>query len=118
MARFALFILFILILGFVLQSFLPWWSIVILVSILAYLFNLAPGITFIAGFLGVFALWAGYAAYLNAGNEGILASRIGALFGGLSPLLLVLITGLIGGIFGGLGALVGKWGKDLVFQKA
>lgn len=110
----ALFIISTLIIGYIGQQFLPWWSIALIAGVLSFIFSLRVGISFWVGFLAVALLWGGYAGYLSALNEGILAARMGKVFGGLSGMLLVIITGILGGVFGGLGALTGSLGKQLL----
>lgn len=109
-----LFLLSIIIVGFIGQQLLPWWSIALIAALLSFAFNIRVGMSFLAGFLAVALLWGGYAGYLNTMNEGILAARMGALFGGINGIILVLITGLLGGILGGLGALTGSLGRQLL----
>ena len=112
--RFFLLLILILIFGFLIQSFLPWWSILLVTGILALFFQLSTTQRFMAGFIGVFLLWGGYALYLNMQNNGILAEKMGMLFGGLGGMTLVLITAIMGGLFGGLGAMTSSFGSDLL----
>lgn len=96
------------------QLFLPWWifgPIAFLVA--AFVF---PGswTSFFSGFLGIALLWGISAGIINSANEGILASKMGELFGGLSPILLILITATIGGLLGGMSALTGRLGRALL----
>lgn len=111
--RFSLLIILILILGFIIQSFLPWWSIMLVAGILTLFFQLSTTQRSLAGFLGVFLLWGSYAIYLNMLNSGILAEKMGMLFGGLGGMTLVLITAIVGGLFGGLGAMTASLGYAL-----
>lgn len=101
-------------LGALLHQFLPWWAIWCagLVVGLAMPKEGAIG-AFAVGILGGALLWGGYALWLNLQNEGVMASRIGELFGGQSPTTLLLLTALFGGLFGGLGTLCAYFGKML-----
>ncbi len=111
--KFILYTLAIIILGYLGHTFLPWWSIVI-VAALVGLFTDYSGIrAFSLGFLGVALLWGVYATFVNFQNEGIIASRLGELFGGMSPTIMLLITTLLGGFLGGLGTLTGNQGRKL-----
>lgn len=94
--------------GAVGQGLLAWWSLPVLAALIALIFRMRPRPALLGGFLGGLLLWGGYAAILNAQNEGIMSGRIGELFGGLSGMLLVLFTGLFGGIFASLGAWTGS----------
>ncbi|MEX0857352.1 MAG: hypothetical protein WD016_04360 [Balneolaceae bacterium] len=99
--------LLILITAFLLNLFLPWWSIALPGLIFGYVFNQKPGISFGWGFLALFLLWGGHALYIHFANDAILSSRIAEMLSVGSPLLVVLITGILGGLVSGLAALTG-----------
>ena len=106
-------IITIIILGGLAQLFLPWWSLVVVALVVAYLFKLTGWQGFVCGFFGIFLLWGGYALYLNQINEGILASRMSGLFsmpGGSIGLLI--FSALIGGLLGGLAGATGGLGRQ------
>lgn len=112
--KYLLYVLAIIIIGYLGHLFLPWWSIV-LVAGLVGLFTKFSGIrAFAIGFLGVALLWGVYAGLLNAQNEGIIASRLAALLGDMSPAGLIGITTLLGGLLGGMATLTGNLGRKLV----
>lgn len=103
-----------IVIGAVLHQFLPWWSIWCAGLIVGLLLPKEGAIrAFAVGILGGALLWGGYALWLNLQNEGVMANRIGELFGGLSPTTLLLLTALFGGLFGGLGTLCAYLGKML-----
>ena len=85
-----------LVLGFFFSRYLEWWGIVIVTGVLALWIEAGPLRSFLAGFLGAALLWGGMAWYLNTGNEGIMAGRIGELFGGVPAGGLIILTALIG----------------------
>ena len=111
--RFLFTCLIIAILSCIAQIYMPWWIIIVLAAIIVYFAKLNPGKGFLAGFLGIAFVWAGYAFLLSAGNDGILAQKIGQLFGGLSASLLILITAAVGGLLGGLSGLTGSLARRL-----
>lgn len=113
MKKEALFLGTFLILGAVAQLFLAWWSIVVVAAALAYFFQLPPLRAWAWGWLGAALLWGGLAWWLSQNNDHLLAQKIGAMLGGLSPLLLVFITALFGSIFGGLGAVCGSLARKV-----
>lgn len=85
----------------VLPLFFPWWSVAILALVFGYFatngtraFSLASTILAL--------VWGIWAQVYNAANAGLLAGKIGALFGGISSIQLVIITATIGGLIGGL----------------
>lgn len=86
---------------------LPWYSILPITAIIAYLFNLKSGEGALMGFLSLFLLWTLLPIFTDISNNFILSTRIGELFGGLSSFIQWIITGLIGGIGGCIGGLFG-----------
>ncbi len=106
----------IIILGFITQSFFAWWTIALVAAIIGASIKLNNIQSYLVGFLGVFLLWGAYAFFLNNANDGILARKMGALFGGLETFQMVLITALLGGIVGGFGALTGRLGRSLLSE--
>ena len=100
--------LLILITAFLLNLFLPWWSIAIPGLIFGYWFNKKSGPSFVLGFLAVFLLWGGQALYIHFANDAILSTRIAEMLQVGSPLLVVLVTGVLGGLVSGLATLTGS----------
>jgi len=98
----------ILITAFLLNLFLPWWSVAIPGLIFGYLFSQKAFSSFGWGFLALFLLWGGQALYTHLANDGILTSRIAEMLSLGSPILIVLITGILGGLVSGLAALTGS----------
>jgi len=95
--------------AYLVNLFLPWWSVAILGFILGYTFKLKPLASFGWGFLALFLLWGGQALYINFANDGVLASRIAEMLQVQSSLLVVLVTGIIGGGVGGISTLCGSF---------
>jgi hypothetical protein len=112
MVKFILYLLGIAAAGFLVQLQFPWWSIAVLAAIAGAFTGFGTGRNFLLGFLSVFILWAGYAFWLDAGNEGILSARVAVLFS-VGASTLPLISGLIGGLVGGLAAAAGGLGSKL-----
>lgn len=99
--------LLILISAFILNLFLPWWSIAIPGILLGYFFKKKAWASFGWGFLALFILWAGQALYIHFMNDGILSTRIANMLGVGSPYLVVLITGVLGGLVSGFATMTG-----------
>ncbi|GAB5410769.1 MAG: hypothetical protein BalsKO_31340 [Balneolaceae bacterium] len=97
----------ILITAFILNLFLPWWSIALPGLAFGYQFKKSPWVSFGLGFLALFLLWGGQALYIHFANDGILSTRIAEMLGVGSPYLVILITGIIGGLVSGLATLTG-----------
>ncbi|MGZ3846390.1 MAG: hypothetical protein ACXVBX_11245 [Flavisolibacter sp.] len=88
---------------------LEWWSIAVVAFLVALLIPQAIVRSFVAGFLGIFVLWAVLAFWINSENGSQLAKEIAELFKiGSSSVLLVLITAFIGGVVGGFAAMAGS----------
>lgn len=96
------------------QLVLPWWSLALVAFVIGYLSNLNWLGAFGAGLLGAGGLWFAYALYLNMANESLLATKLGPMFFGLQPLLLVLLSALIAGLVGGFATLGGRNLKGLL----
>ena len=107
--------LLILILAAVAQLFLPWWIVAPVSFLLAAGLGRTGGRSFLAGFAGVGLGWAAAAAWLNVGNDGVLAHRLAQLLPlGGSSWALVLVGAVVGGLVGGVAALAGSWLRQAV----
>ena len=110
MRRFLIVILLTGLLVFIAGLYLPWWSVAIASFLVVLFLPMRSGKAFLAGFIGVFILWALLAWRIDLQNEGILSKRIAGLFHlGGSSFLLVVCTALIGALVGGLGALTASY---------
>ncbi|MCC5931627.1 MAG: hypothetical protein JJU28_20440 [Cyclobacteriaceae bacterium] len=97
--------------------FEPWWLFVPLVFAISFLPDGNSGkVTFIAGFIGVGALWLFLALYIDQKNEAILSQRVAGLFGLSHTWLIFVFTCISGGLLGGFSALCGKLFRD-IFRK-
>ena len=100
----------IIILSAILEHILPWWCIAPIAFLIAYLFKLNWYQAFIAGFIGLFILWAGMAFFIDRSNEHILSDRISVLFfKSIKPFAVIIMTGVIGGLVAGLAGLAGSF---------
>lgn len=106
--------LLVLVLGFVLQLFLPWWVCGLVSFALAFVWAHRPGQAFFAGFGGIGLGWLLYSLFFHLRNEGILAAKMGTLLQLPHPLLLLLVGGIVGGLVGGTAALAGLYCRRLV----
>ncbi len=63
---------------------------------------------FLAGFLALFLLWAGWAFWIDLENNSILSERVIRLFPlPHNSLSLILLTGFLGGLINGMAMLTG-----------
>lgn len=90
--------------------YMQWWSLAIAAFVVGILVHQRPGKAFLAGFLGVFLLWAALAFWIDTKNNGILSKKIATLLPlGGSTFALILVTSLIGALIGGMGAITGSF---------
>lgn len=100
----------VIILSAILQNLLPWWVIAPIAFIVCYFIKMRWYTAFLAGFLGMFILWAGMAFYIDHANEHILSSRISVLFfKSVKPLAVIIMTGVIGGLVAGFAGMAGSF---------
>lgn len=88
---------------FIVQYFLPWWTMAIVAMVVGYSFHNGGTRSFAAGFLGAGLLWLGMAYYLDFTTHSILTDKMNNLL----PLNVFVLTSLIGGLVGGFAALTG-----------
>ncbi len=102
-----------ILLGYLAHLVLPFWGMAVAAFFVALWFKYNnSGSSFLAGFLGAFLLWGGYALFLNNGNDGQLSEKLGELFkvdGGY----LIYFSALLGALLGGFGAMTGSLAKKL-----
>jgi hypothetical protein len=108
--KFVITTLLIALLGFLSGLYLPWWGFALAAFLVSALIPQRPGISFLAGFLGLFLLWAILSWTMDAPNNSILSKKIAVLLPlGGSTVLLILITALVGALVGGGAALTGSY---------
>ncbi len=88
---------------FVVQYFLPWWTLAIVSCTVGYYFHNNGFASFVAGFLGAGILWLAMAFYIDSSTQSILTAKVGKLF----PVNIFVLMVLIGGLVGGFAALTG-----------
>ncbi|MEM9847123.1 MAG: hypothetical protein AAF847_04485 [Bacteroidota bacterium] len=103
------------VLAYLVQLFLPWWSLIVVAGVVALFFQYKYAVTsFFVGLLAVALGWFLLAFFVtNTPENQVLVGRMGELFGGFSRMNLIITSATIGGIMGGLGALTGTLGRKL-----
>jgi len=89
---------------------LPWWSFVLTNFIIAIALPIKPIQSFIAGAIGVGALWAGLALGIDLANNHILSTKVAQILPlGGSYIALIIVTAFVGALLGGLASLTGSF---------
>lgn len=103
--RFPVQVVVIIALGYLLELFLPWWS----VAIAAFAGGLivTTRSNFIAGFAGIGLLWVGKALITDLSSDSDLADRVAQIFMVHNSTILLLVTFLLCGLVGGFAAMSG-----------
>ena len=89
---------------FLLQYFLPWWTMALGAFAISYVVGNNGYLSFLAGFLGAGLLWLGMALFIDIATHSILTQKVNQLL----PVNAFLMTVLIGGLVGGFAALTGS----------
>jgi hypothetical protein len=90
--------------------YLPWWSIALAGFLTLLLVPMTSLRSFLAGFLGIFLLWAILAWWIDMKNEHILSRKVAAIFPlGGSAAAIILVTAFVGGLVGGLAGLTASF---------
>jgi hypothetical protein len=90
--------------------YLPWWSIAVAAFFVALIIPQFPWKAFLSGFLGVFILWGLIALWKDMENQGILSSKIAALFRfGSSHIVMIFVSAFVGALIAGFAALSGAY---------
>lgn len=105
--KFGAHVIVVVLLSFLLQSFLPWWTMAVGAFATGLFFRQDGVRSFLAGLLGIGLLWFAMAWYLDSSTGSILTSKVAAIFPTKTVGLLLLITAVIGGLVGGFASMTG-----------
>ncbi len=106
------------------QLYFPWWSMVIACYVVGGLAGMRGWSSFVAGFLGVFLLWGGYAFFLSQQGSTLpmkmasIFNNLDATFGDSSVYILILATALMGALLGGMATMTGSFGRNMLRSKS
>lgn len=106
--KFIIQVLITIVVCFILQSFLPWWTMAVGAFTVAYLVGNKGFPAFVAGFIAVAFLWLGMAFYIDALTHSILTEKINRLL----PINAFVATLIVGGLVGGFASLTGALMKS------
>ncbi len=104
-------------LAYLVEVYLPWWSVVVVAFLVNALIYTKGSPSFLSGFLGVGLLWLILAWNIDAANASLLSSRVSQLFPIHGTLAILVFTFLVGGLAGGFGALAGSHFSNLIKKK-
>jgi hypothetical protein len=107
--KFVAHIIVVLLLSWLLQTFLPWWTMALGAFATGLVFGESGARSFLAGLLGVGLLWFAMAWYLDSSTGSIITSKVAAIFPTKTVGLLMLITAVIGGLVGGFATMSGAF---------
>lgn len=96
---------------------LPWWNLVLVAFIIAFLIPGNNFNAFLSGFLGAGLLWMTMAWKIDVETASVMSDKIVQLFPVDDVSMLVIATGMIGGLSGGLGAFTGNSFRQLFLKK-
>ena len=94
--------------SFLAEQWLPWWSVVICAALVAASLPVTQWAAFKGGFGAISLLWMLRAVMIDVKTKANLSTKMATLFGLPGPVALILLTGLIGGFVGGMGAWSGQ----------
>jgi hypothetical protein len=92
-----------IIICFLLQCFLPWWTMALGAFVGGYFGKNKGYISFFIGLLAVGLLWLGMAYFIDITTHSILTLKVNKLL----PVNALVMTALVGGLVGGFAALTG-----------
>lgn len=98
---------------YVVELFLPWWTVAIVSFGVNVAFPTKGFNAFLSGFLGVGLLWLGMAWMIDAQSGGLLTERVAGIFELTNPIWMIALTGGVGGLVGGLAGLSGTLFRNL-----
>jgi hypothetical protein len=105
-------------LSYIFQQFFTAWIVVPVAMFVALTMeNNKPFAKFLGGFAAISLLWMGKATIIDVYTNAILSTKVVAILGIKSVMMLILLTGFIGGILGGCGAASGQYIRNLFFAK-
>ncbi|MBS1488630.1 MAG: hypothetical protein JST43_13695 [Bacteroidetes bacterium] len=88
---------------FLVQIFLPWWTMALVAFAFGYYFNLGSGAAFLAGFVSVGLLWFAKAYSTDLATQSILTEKVNRLL----PLNVFVMMVIVGGLVGGFASMTG-----------
>ena len=101
MARFLMIFLIVALVVFILGAYLPYWPLMIMVSIVSFLIGAKPVISFLSSGLAFGLTWIFLAIFISIQTNSGLPPQIASLMGIKNDSLLWFATGIMGFLLGG-----------------
>lgn len=102
------------VLSFLIQLFLPWWTMAIVAFSGAFFYGKKAALTFAAGLLACGVVWLLMALYIHFTHGDLMTDRIAVLLKLPASWILFPVSFFIAGIVGGLAAVSGYYLKTIV----
>lgn len=96
-----------------LNPYLPFWGVMIVLALLAAGINSGAGAAFLSGGIGMLMAWVGMTLYIRSETQSDLPEKMASLFGLDSTILLLLITAFFGFLFGSFSSWTGQLFRNL-----
>jgi hypothetical protein len=99
------------------QSYLPWWSMVIVAGIAGFFFSFEKSRkSFYTGFFAILVSWTVLAYFADTLNEGVFSDKMKTVLEGLTMPLLILLPAVLGGILAGFASMTGNQLRNLFLK--
>ena len=95
----------------------PWWAPAVFIILLCALMGLTVKQSMLTGRISLGVVYLGMALWLRSQDEADIIETTGMLLGGLSPVMMIVVTTLIGRITGLLSGWIGSVIGNVVVKK-
>jgi MFS family permease len=95
----------------------PWWAPSVFILLLCALMGLAVKQSILAGSLSLGLVYLAMALWMNSQDKAEIIEKTGMLLGGLSPVMMIVVTTLIGSITGLLSGWLGSVIGSMISKK-
>jgi hypothetical protein len=106
----------VLLISFLAQTFLPWWTVIVISFATCGIIGKTGKISFWQPFLAIVVLWTCMALYKSFPNNHLLAGRVAVMFGVKVWPAILTITALIGGLAAGISGVCGYHFRKATLQ--
>ncbi|MFC3415233.1 hypothetical protein [Algoriphagus hitonicola] len=90
------------------NPWIPYWGVMILIFILGFVMKSGNLISFFAGGLGMGWAWMGQGLYISLSTGSDLSDKMAGIFGVGSGVMMLILTGVLGFLLGSFSGLAGN----------